>query len=70
LLLTNPPKWLKGPESEAIHRQQKLWRPEKLARVSERLFAVEERLKDGRTVGAVLAEEELVQIARVAARRR
>lgn len=70
LLLTNPPKWLKGPESEAIHRQQRLWRPERLARVSERLFAVEERLKDGRTAGAVLAEEELVQIARVAAKGR
>lgn len=70
LLLANPPRWLKGPEAEAIQRQLKLWRPERLARVSERLFAVEERLKDGRTVGAVLAEEELVQIARVAARGR
>jgi DNA polymerase-3 subunit delta len=70
LLLANPPKWLKGPESEAIHRQQRLWRPERLARVSERLFFVEERLKDGRTAGAVLARDELVQIARVAARGR
>jgi DNA polymerase III subunit delta len=70
LLLANPPKWLKGPESEAIHRQQKLWRPERLARVSERLFSVEERLKDGRTAGAVLAEQEMIQIARVAARGR
>ena len=70
LLLANPPRWLKGAESETIHRQQRLWRPERLARVSERLFLVEERLKDGRTVGAVLAQEELVQIARVAAKGR
>ncbi len=70
LLLANPPKWLKGREAQAIQRQLKLWRPERLARVSERLFSVEERLKDGRTAGGVLAQEELVQIARVAAKGR
>ena len=70
LLLANPPKWLKGAEALAIQRQLKLWRPERLARVNARLFSVEERLKDSRTAGAVLATEELVQIARVAARGR
>ncbi|CAM3074618.1 hypothetical protein SPAN111604_02470 [Sphingomonas antarctica] len=70
LLLANPPKWLNGPEALAIQRQLKLWRPERLARVSARLFSVEERLKDGRTAGGVLATEELVQIARVAAKGR
>ena len=70
LLLANIPGWLKGTEKEKLHAQQRIWRPEKLARVSERLFAVEERLKDGRTAGGVLTTEELVQIARVAAKGR